>query len=53
MINNIYKTKKQLNSNVSNDLLNNSTNNSIDYSYSNFSFDSKKYLMNYGLIEKR
>jgi len=47
MINNIYKTKNQSNFSLSNDLLNNLT------EYSNFSFDSKKYLINYGLIEKR
>jgi len=42
-------TKNQPNFSCFNDLLNNS----INYSYSNFSFDSKQYLMNHGLIDKR
>jgi len=48
IINNIYQTDNKTNIHSPITL-----NNLTELSYSNFSFESKKYLMNYGLIDKR
>jgi len=44
------KSKNELSDTHPNNLL---LNNLTDLSYSDFSFDSKNYLLNYGLIDKK